>query len=371
MTFAIITHVDHIVKNDEYFAYGPYVREMNIWGKYVDRMVIVAPKSVSKVSTIHNPYTNRNITFIKIPSISLTSTFNTLRAIVLTPKIVYNIFKAMKKADHIHLRCPGNIGLLGCLVQVLFPKKPKTAKYAGNWDPKAKQPRSYRLQKWILSNTFLSRNMKVLVYGKWPDQTRNILPFFTASYTNEKIVAIRKNHFKPPYKFLFVGSLSPGKRPLYAVQLVEQMNLNGISCRLDIYGEGNERGNLEEYNNSKQLERLVKLHGNQDSEIIENVYKESDFLILPSRSEGWPKVVAEAMFWGVIPVVTRISCIPWMIGNGERGIELSLNLEQDAKLFMSQLKNKERLTTMSVNAQEWSHQYTLNAFEMEIKKMLI
>jgi len=75
----------------------------------------------------------------------------------------------MVQADYIHLRCPGNMGL-EALVQMLFPNKPKTAKYAGNWNPKSKQPWSYRLQKWILSYTFLTQNMQVLVYGEWSNQ---------------------------------------------------------------------------------------------------------------------------------------------------------------------------------------------------------
>ena len=62
------------------------------------------------------------------------------------------------------------------------PNKPKTAKYAGNWDPKAKQPWSYRLQRWIKSNTFLTRNMQVLVYGEWEGSSKNIKSFFTATY---------------------------------------------------------------------------------------------------------------------------------------------------------------------------------------------
>ena len=70
------------------------------------------------------------------------------------------------------------MGLIGAIVNILFPNKQKTAKYAGNWDPKSKQPWSYRLQKWILSNTFLTKNMQVLVYGEWPNQTKNIKPFF-------------------------------------------------------------------------------------------------------------------------------------------------------------------------------------------------
>jgi len=185
--FTIITHVDHFYKNDNYYAYAPYVREMNIWGKFVDKVVIVAPVSQNETSNINIPYSHKNITFSKIPPISLSSIFEVLKAFLMFPVIACKIFMAMQKADHIHLRCPGNIGLIGCLVQILFPRKTKTAKYAGNWDPNAKQPMSYRFQKWLLSNTFFTKNMQVLVYGEWPDQTKNVKSFFTASYLRKKI----------------------------------------------------------------------------------------------------------------------------------------------------------------------------------------
>jgi len=108
--------------------------------------------------------TERNLLVKKIPfnvdgivelkDFNSTSFFNSIKSI---PLLIYNIlalFYAVFKADAIHLRCPGNVGLLGCIVQLFFPFKKKTAKYAGNWDPKSKQPWSYKLQKWILSNTF-------------------------------------------------------------------------------------------------------------------------------------------------------------------------------------------------------------------------
>src|SRR5690606_25435867 len=123
------------------------------------------------------------------------------------PVILFKIFKACQKTDHIHLRCPGNIGLLGCLVQIFFPKTPKTAKYAGNWDPKAKQPLSYKLQKWLLNNTFLTRNMQVLVYGNWENQTKNIKPFFTATYTDSEIEKPLERDYSGHLQCVFVGSL--------------------------------------------------------------------------------------------------------------------------------------------------------------------
>lgn len=370
MTFAIITHVDHSIKNEKFYSYAPYVREMDIWGKYVDRIELVAPISKKEISTIYLAYSHSNITISTIPSISLTSFLNGIKAIFALPLIIFKIARAMSKADHIHLRCPGNIGLIGCLVQVFFPKKSKTAKYAGNWDPKSKQPVSYRFQKWLLSNTFLTRNMQVLVYGEWPVQTKNIKPFFTASYPREKIPTIHSREFKAPFRFLFVGSLSPGKRPVYTIQLVEKLIKKGIGCSLDLYGEGPERIQIENFLQENQLSDAVKLHGNKDSKELEKAYKESDFLILPSQSEGWPKAVAEAMFWGAIPIVTKISCVPWMLEEGKRGILIEAQLEEDVQIIEDHLLNLVQLKKMSRKAQEWSHQYTLDDFENEIKEIL-
>ena len=45
MTFAIFTLVQHREKDGKYYGYAPYIREMNIWTKYVDDVIVVAPKS--------------------------------------------------------------------------------------------------------------------------------------------------------------------------------------------------------------------------------------------------------------------------------------------------------------------------------------
>ena len=39
-------------------------------------------------------------------------------------------------------------------------------------------------------------------------------------------------------------------------------------------------------------------------------YSEAHLMLFPSRSEGWPKVLSEAMAFGVVPVASRVSSIP-------------------------------------------------------------
>ncbi|QBN18390.1 glycosyltransferase family 4 protein [Flavobacterium nackdongense] len=371
MTFAIITHVPHILEQNRYYAYAPYVREMNIWTKYVENVVLIAPISKAKKSPIDLNYDHQNIDFVAIESFDVLSILGIFKTIFKIPQICWNLYSAMQKADHIHLRCPGNIGLLGCLVQILFPKKPKTAKYAGNWDPNSKQPLSYRLQKWILSNSFLTRNMQVLVYGEWEGSAKNIKPFFTATYHELDKSPIIPRDLQAQIRFIFVGTVVAGKNPWYAIQLVETLYKKGYDVVLDVYGDGIERSKLEDYIDQNALENFISLKGNQHQETVKKQYQTSHFVILPSESEGWPKAIAEGMFWGCVPLATKVSCVPFMLDYGGRGILLETDLEHDVHQLETLLSNEILYKRMSQNASDWSRNYTLDVFEKEIKKMLV
>ncbi len=481
MKFAIITHAVHKIKGNKFYAYEPYVREMNLWLKYVDEVQIVAPVSDEEITTIESKYqfqhnetkhhsepacpagrqgkailsekqittshtprndeserhseqreailskeridtshTPRNdekpIKLTEISSFDITSFKNGLSAIFVIPKVIWKIYKAMKWADHIHLRCPGNIGLLGCFVQILFPNKPKTIKYAGNWNPKSKQPLSYRIQKWILNNIFLTKNGKVLVYGEWANQSKNIVPFFTASYSEKEIEQEEKitsshtprndeterhseqseaisskeqiaslqtlrNDKKERHpelvsgshpnalNFIFVGTLSKGKQPLLSVQVVHELKKREFKVQLNIYGDGVERANIEIYILENKLQQEVILHGNISKENIKEAYKKSHFLLFFSKSEGWPKVVAEAMFWGCLPISSNVSCIPFMLGNGRRGTVINSDIKTIIAVIEDYLKDDKKYRKQVKEAMKWSRQYTLERFEKEIGEL--
>lgn len=370
MKFLIVTHVDHYYQNGKWYAYAPYVREMNIWFKYVDEVIIVAPCFMKTKSAIDIAYEHQRITFIPVPLFDITSVKSLLKTLVKLPGIVYKVFWGMKKADHIHLRCPGNMGLVGSLVQIAFPNKRKTAKYAGNWDPESTQPATYKWQKKILSNTYVTRNMQVLVYGNWPGITKNIKPFFTATYQESDKKPVLKRTYTGKIKFLFVGSLVVGKQPFYAINVVEDIHRLGYHAELEIYGQGNMQEEIKTYIEDKGISGFIKLMGAKPKQEVEDAYTQAHFMILPSKSEGWPKVVAEAMFWGCIPLVTPVSCVPYMLDNQNRGLLLTLNRENDVNRITGLLKDTRTAETMIKAAVAWSRNYTLDTFEAEIKKLL-
>ncbi|MQP24777.1 glycosyltransferase [Flavobacterium sp. LMO8] len=408
MRLLVISSAPIVKKEAQNYLYAPYEKEMQLWAKHADTIQFCSPIWKEDRKLLIAPISFEVDNVIELQEFDITSFSNKLKAIPFAFVALIKIFKAMRQADHIHLRCPGNIALLACLVQIFFPHKQKTAKYAGNWDPKSKQPWSYRLQKWVLSNTFLTRNMQVLVYGEWEGSTKNIKSFFTATYSESEIqnsefriqnklslqsessttesdfdfaqsdkkdynslsLRAESRTNENQFKFLFIGTLSPGKQPLYAIQLVEELFKNGKNVTLELYGEGILRKELEHYITQNKLEHIVVLKGNQFKENVLEAYQTSHFLILPSKSEGWPKVVAEAMFWSCVPIASPVSCVSYMMGNGSRGVVLQEDLNQDVSQIETVVNNQELYQKMASEGQSWSRQFTTDKFEAEIKKLL-
>jgi len=113
MRFLVVTFATLLKRGEQYFSYAPYVREMEIWLKYAEEIAFCCPTYYTGEDLLVAPFSNRNFTIFSIPEL---------------PLIIMRIAEAMKMADHIHLRCPGNVGLIGCFVQIFFPNKKKTAK---------------------------------------------------------------------------------------------------------------------------------------------------------------------------------------------------------------------------------------------------
>ena len=75
------------------------------------------------------------------------------------------------------------------------------------------------------------------------------------------------------------------------------------------------------------------------------------------------------MFFGVIPIATKVSCVPKMLDDGKRGILIVPEVNAAVLTIEETLKHKD-LKRMSKLASDWSQTFTLEYFESEIKKLL-
>lgn len=368
--FLVVTYTPTLIRGSDYFSYSPYVDEMDVWFKYADEYRIISPSSYPS-DFLSKPFKSKNIKYYHIPYVALNTLSVALKSIVLLPYTLFQLWRAMLWATHIHFRSPGNVTLLGSIVQIFFPSKTKSVKYAGNWDPKSNQPLSYRLQKSIFRSTKLSKNIKVLVYGQWPNETKNVYPFISATYKESEKVAFALRDYSIKLKFVFIGAMVIGKRPMLTVKIIQSLIEKGIVSELHMFGDGNLIDEVRQYVKNNKLNAFIFVHGNQDKQVIKKCLIDTHFTILPSKSEGWPKAIAEGMFFGAIPISTKISCLPWILDFGKRGILIEPDCESAVKSIISILdRGEDFLNAMSKNAQVWSQQYTADRLENEIKKIV-
>lgn len=370
MRFLVISHAPHFVKEGRIYSYGPLVKEMVLWEKRVEHMVVFAPKMEATTDPINLPYLQIQTRLISSLSLNFTTPGQSLRSFFKLPWIMFKMWSEILKADHVHLRCPGNLALIGCFVQVLFPFKKKTAKYAGNWDKESAQPISYKVQRWMLSNTWLSHNISVMVYGQWPDSTQNIKPFFTASYYEKDFISFQKPPIQKSINLIYVGGLFPAKNPMTAMRVLNLLVSKGIDVNLVFCGDGPERVQIQQYAETKNLEAHVRLLGNVNAEQVKEEFIQAHFLIFLSDSEGWPKVVAESMSWSCVPITSRVSCVPQMVGFGERGVLVPNDPEKIASKIIELKLNPEELKQMQTKSRVWARQFTLEKFGEELGKLL-
>ena len=119
--FAIITHVVHYQEDGKYYAYAlTNVNEMNLWGKCVDEVLIVAPKT-TKMMPILIAYQQNTYTMRLTPTFRFISIYQAWLRLWLYCPSFYKICYVCKSRPHSYT-LSWNTGLLGCLAQMFFPK---------------------------------------------------------------------------------------------------------------------------------------------------------------------------------------------------------------------------------------------------------
>lgn len=122
-----------------------------------------------------------------------------------------------------------------------------------------------------------------------------------------------------PFEVVYVGDLRPEKGVHLLVDAVETV-ARSRACRLTLVGDGPASGSLREQVESAGLADEVALVGTlPHCEAVARI-AEADALVLPSESEGLPRVILEAFAVGTPVVATPVGSIPEVVIDGETGL---------------------------------------------------
>lgn len=122
-------------------------------------------------------------------------------------------------------------------------------------------------------------------------------------------------------RILYSGRLEQSqKRVLDLAVIAGGLMKRGVVFELTIAGDGPERGSLAREIAALGLDARVRMLGTVTNEATMRLCEASDVYLLPSRFEGLPLGVLEAMSRGCVPVVSDVdSGIPSLIRDGVNG----------------------------------------------------
>ena len=308
-TLTIISHTEHYKTSDGIIVgLGSTVTEINHLVEVFDEVVHVAMLHNTSSPASAIPYTSKRIKFIAIHPLGGPKFSDKMAVIWKAPSVLRIIERAIEKTDYFQFRAPTGIGVFVIPYLMVFSSKKGWFKYAGNWK-QINPPITYGFQRWLLKR----QNRKVTINGKWKDQLPHCLTFENPCLTPEEITEgkqiITNKLIEKPINLCFVGRLEKEKgldlliETLTNLSSTEKSKLNNIH----IVGDGKDKNAYQLLAKKSNLNFVF--HGYLSRQQVHNIYKISHAIVLPSESEGFPKVIAEAMNYGCLPIVSNISSI--------------------------------------------------------------
>jgi glycosyltransferase involved in cell wall biosynthesis len=251
------------------------------------------------------------------------------------------------RADAVHVRCPCNVGLLAGPLARLAVRR-RYAMYAGSWEGYRGEPVSYRLQRW-----FLSRGFGGIVHAYVPDpgdpgdpgedarvshgnrtgarDAPNVRPNFSPSFDDASLARERRSiedrrrelarhdGFGPCVELVCVGRFSQNKNQRLLIDACAELVRRRVPIALTLVGDGVLRAACEDHVDALGLNRVVTMTGALSWPETMEMLRRSDIAVLASSTEGYPKVLLEAMSVGTVVVCSEGRMNHAMLGAGERG----------------------------------------------------
>lgn len=158
-----------------------------------------------------------------------------------------------------------------------------------------------------------------LLLGGIPEEKVITLPVLNPPVVGQIAEAKITYRDSDEIKVLFIGELTKTKGAdllLRAFKAIGELNNITLTC----IGDGIEKENCGKFIKENSLERKVKLLGALPYEETLREVGNSDFLILPSQTEGIPRVILEAFAFEKAVIASNIGGIPEVVKDGETGI---------------------------------------------------
>ena len=168
--------------------------------------------------------------------------------------------------------------------------------------------------------------------------------------------------------FVSVGRLHSRKGYHKLIEAHSKLIKDGFAHKIIIIGDGEERENLE---------NLAKMYGVQHSFVLLgsllNPYpyvKNADFFVMPSESEGWPLIIADALILQKPILSTAVGGIPEMIRHLENGYLINYDTDEMYNAMKEFLSNTDVIEKIKKGLENIENQFDNQKIFNQIEEMI-
>lgn len=341
------------------FAFGPVVHEL----EYIaDLFQTIRWIGYNQPSLVGNPIAKKIVSpiigLLLLRAVGGNSLWQKILVLLRVPSMVLTIYKEVRAADVIHTRGPSVPALIALCISYFIRKKVWWHKYAGNW-AEPNPPLAYRLQRWLLMRLSHTR---VTINGSWPNQPVHVLSFENPCLYDRPNTVIAKPSLAEGYILCFVGALNDKKGIPQIISMLNHPELRNRIKACHIVGDGPQK---KEYITRLINKEGIYFTGFLGKEEVNVIMRQSHFILLPSQSEGFPKVIAEAAALGTVPIVSNVSCIGQYI-TPDRGFLWDTDTDFNHLVKQAFGVGNQTYTSLSIEVSKMATEFTYSHFKSRL-----
>jgi glycosyltransferase involved in cell wall biosynthesis len=279
----------------------------------------------------------------------------------------FTFIRLILRYDAVHIPLPSHIGLIGFLISLLLGKK-IFVRHCGNW--LAPATFTERLIKWLMIKTGGGKRVYFATGGastppSAENETINWI-FSSSMWESELQHKIPAKDLDPhkPIKLIHVARQELEKGAMVVIEALPNLIEKYPQLHLTIVGFGLALPLLKKRVSELSLDSYVYFTGKLNHDGVLSSLSQSDIFCYPTTaSEGFPKVVLEAMSLG-LPIITNpISILAKLIPDTGSGLLME---ESTSACFCSKLElilsDPKLYKTLSINGMKHASNYTLEGW---------
>lgn len=374
MRLLVVSHLEHYLHQGKYLCGWPAMaRELDCLAQEFGEVRHIACFNPNSPRTTATAYRSPHVEVLPVRQAGGPGWRGKLDSLSAMHGYFRLIRQEILTADALYIRSPANVAMAALAALASVRRKPPICwvKYAGEWRGRCNQPWSYSLQgAWLrmgLAGGFVTVN------GDIAGEPAHVLSLPNPSFsTDERQTAeflTRDKQLTGPVRLVFAGRLVADKGPLFAVQVCRALQSLGFTATLDLAGDGPERRNIEEFV-LRQGMHGIRLHGWLDPSNLEQLWSQAHFAVLPSATEGWPKVLSEAMAYRTVPIATPVGAIPFILSGTEAGLVMPRSSPESWAVAIAEIANTGRWRRYADNAQSKSSDFSYETYIARLQSHL-